>query len=239
MLLLYYPFSFYRYFDPLYLGIAVFSLVIVFAAQGLVKSRYSKFSKILNMRGITGAEAAKAVLEANGVYGVNIEAVNGTLTDHYDPRNNTIRLSQDVYNSTSIAAVGIASHEAGHAVQYAKKYVPIKLRTAILPFARFGPMFGIILVAVGLMLNSLNLLIAGVALYGTVFVFQFVTLPVEFNASRRAMSAIRETNLLYGDECDGAKKVLTAAALTYVAAMLQSLLTLLYYCLRIFGGRRK
>lgn len=223
----------------MYLFIALISLIIIFIAQGLVKSRYSKYSKIANMRGVTGADAARTVLEANGVYGVNIEEVSGTLTDHYDPRSNTIRLSSDVYHAKSIAAVGIAAHEAGHAVQYAKHYVPVKVRAAIIPLARFGPMFGVILIAIGLMLNSMNLALAGVLLYGAVFVFQFVTLPVEFNASRRALVAIKETNLLYGEEYDGAKKTLTAAALTYVAAMFQSLLTLLYYVFRIFGNRRK
>lgn len=223
----------------MYLGIALVSLIIIFIAQGLVKSRYSKYSKIPNMRGITGADAARTVLETNGVYGVRIEEVSGNLTDHYDPRNNTIRLSSDVYRGKSIAAVGIAAHEAGHAVQYAKKYVPVKIRTAIIPFARFGPMFGVILIMVGFLLNSMNLALAGVLLYAAVFVFQFVTLPVEFNASRRALVAIKESNLLYGEEYDGAKKTLTAAALTYVAAMLQSLLTLLYYLFRIFGNRRK
>ncbi len=235
---MYYPF-YYGYYDPMYLGIALVSLIIIFIAQGLVKSRYSKYSKIANIRGVTGADAARTVLEANGVYGVNIEEVNGTLTDHYDPKTNTIRLSSEVYNAKTIAAVGIAAHEAGHAVQYAKKYMPVKIRMAIIPFARFGPMFGVILIAIGLMLNSMNLALAGVLLYGAVFVFQFVTLPVEFNASRRALVAIKENNLLYGEEYYGAKKTLTAAALTYVAAMLQSLLTLLYYIFRIFGNRRK
>ncbi len=235
---MYYPY-YYGYYDPLYLGIALFSLVIILVAQGMVKSRYSKYSKISNMRGITGADAARTVLESNGVYGVRIEEVSGTLTDHYDPRTNTIRLSSDVYRSKSIAAVGIAAHEAGHAVQYAKNYAPIKVRAAIVPLARFGPMFGVILILIGFMLNSMNLALAGVLLYAAVFVFQFVTLPVEFNASRRALTAIRETNLLYEQEYDGARKTLTAAALTYVAAMLQSLLTLLYYIFRIFGNRRK
>ena len=235
---MYYPY-YYGYYDPMYLGIALASLIVIFAAQALVKSRYSKYSKVANIRGITGADAARTVLESNGVYGVRIEEVAGNLTDHYDPRNNTIRLSSDVFHGKSIAAVGIASHEAGHAVQYAKKYVPVKLRTAIIPLARFGPMFGVILIAIGLMLNSMNLALAGVILYGAVFAFQFITLPVEFNASRRALVAIKETNLLYGEEYDGAKKTLTAAALTYVAAMLQSLLTLLYYIFRIFGNRRK
>lgn len=133
-----YPY-YYGYYDPLYLGIALFSLVIILVAQGLVKSRYSKYSKITNMRGITGADAARTVLEANGVYGVRIEEISGTLTDHYDPRTNVIRLSSDVYRSKSIASVGIAAHEAGHAVQYAKNYAPIKVRAAIVPLARFGP----------------------------------------------------------------------------------------------------
>lgn len=228
----------FYYFDPLYLFIALFSLLIVFAAQILVKSRYSKYSKITNMRGLTGKSAAEAVLSANGVFGVKIERVSGEMTDHFDPKTNVIRLSEGVYDSTSVAAVGIAAHEAGHAVQYAKSYAPIKVRTAIIPLTRVGPMIGIILAAIGFAINSFNLTVIGLALYGMIFVFQIVTLPVEFNASRRALSAIKESNLLYENEYGGAKKVLTAAALTYVAAMLQALLTLLYYCLRFLGNRR-
>ena len=232
-----FPF-FYGYYDPLYLFVIIVSLIIMLIAQGLVKGRYSKYSKIYNARNLTGADAAKAVLNSAGVFGVAIEHVAGTMTDHYDPKSNTIRLSDGVYNSTSIAAIGIAAHEAGHAVQYAKNYAPIKVRTAIVPFAQYGPMFGIILMLIGMFLNFFNLIVIGLVLFGATFLFQMVTLPVEFNASRRALAAIKENNLLYGEEYSGAKKVLTAAALTYVAAMVQSFLTLLYYIIRFTGNRR-
>ena len=235
---MYYPY-YYGFYDPLYLGIAVISLIIMISAQILVKSRYSKYSKISNNRGLTGADAARQVLEYNGVYGVGIERVSGQLTDHYDPKTNVIRLSDGVFDSTSIAAVGIAAHEAGHAVQYAKNYFPIKVRTAIIPFARFGPAFGIIMMLIGAAVNMLNLIVIGLILFGATFAFQFITLPVEFNASRRALSAINEKYLLDEEGYKGAKKVLTAAALTYVAAMIQSFLTLLYYATRFLGNRRR
>lgn len=221
--------------DPLYLTVVIVSLGLMLFAQFLVKVNFAKFSKIPNVRNLTGAEAARKVLEYNGVYGVNIEAVNGNLTDHYDPRTNVIRLSQGVYNSNSIAAVGIAAHEAGHAVQHAQNYVPVKVRTAIIPFANYGPSIGIILMLIGTFINVLNIIVVGLVLFAATFVFQLVTLPVEFNASQRAIKTIEEMNLLEGDEAKGAKKVLTAAALTYVAAMIQSLLTLLYYALRFLG----
>ena len=228
-------YSFYRFMDPLYLGVVVVSLGLMLVAQYLVKANFAKFSKIPNMRNLTGAEAARKVLEYNGVFGVNIEAVNGNLTDHYDPKTNVIRLSQGVYNSNSIAAVGIAAHEAGHAVQHAQNYVPVKVRTAIIPFANYGPAIGIILMLIGTLINVLDIIVVGLVLFAATFVFQLVTLPVEFNASQRAIKTIKEMNLLEGDEAVGAKKVLTAAALTYVAAMIQSLLTLLYYALRFLG----
>lgn len=234
-----YPYFYGYYFDSLYLLIAGISLVIMLSAQILVKSRYSKYSKIPNSRGLTGAQAAKSVLEANGVYDVRIEQVSGQLTDHYDPKNNVIRLSEGVYSSNSVAAVGIAAHEAGHAVQYAKSYFPIKVRTAIIPLVRIGPTIGILMMIIGAFINMFNLIVWGIVLFGLTFVFQFVTLPVEFNASRRALVAIREGHLLDDEGFTGAKKVLTAAALTYVAAMIQSLLTLLYYATRFLGNRRR
>lgn len=232
-----YPY-FYGYYDPMYLFIIIVSLFIMLVAQGLVKGRYSKYSKINNLRNLTGADAAKAVLNNSGVYNVTIERISGTMTDHFDPKTNTIRLSEGVYNSTSIAAVGIAAHEAGHAVQYAENYAPIKVRTAIVPFAQYGPTIGILLMFVGLFLNYFNLIVIGLCLFAATFIFQMVTLPVEFNASKRALTAIKENNLLYDTEYSGAKKVLTAAALTYVAAMVQSFLTLLYYIFRFTGNRK-
>lgn len=232
------PYWYYGMYDPLYLIVAIISLVLVFAAQITVKSRYSKYSKISNLRGITGEQAARAVLNSHGVYDVDVVPIGGTLTDHFDPKRKVIALSEGVYNSTSIAAVGIAAHEAGHAVQYAEGYTPIKVRTAFVPFAQYAPTVGILFVLIGALINSFNLMILGLVLYGATFVFQFITLPVEFNASRRALNAIKESSLLEGNEYFGAKKVLAAAALTYVAGMLQALLTLLYYVIRVFGNRR-
>ncbi len=227
------------YFDPLYLMIAAVSLTIMLAAQFLVKSRYSKYSKITNHKGLTGAQAAKQVLEQNGVFGVKVERISGNLTDHYDPKTNVIRLSEGVYDAPTIAAVGIAAHEAGHAVQYAKHYAPIKVRMAIVPFAQYGPVIGLLLVLIGSAINMFDLTVIGLILFGSTFVFQLVTLPVEFNASRRAIKAINSGDLLSSEEANGAKKVLTAAALTYVAAMIQSFLTLLYYVLRFTGNNRR
>lgn len=232
------PYWYYRFYDPLYILVALISLVLVFAAQIAVKSRYSKYSKINNCRRVTGEQAARAVLNANGIYDVNIIKIGGKLTDYYDPKRKVIALSEDVFSSSSIAAVGIAAHEAGHAVQHAENYFPVKARTAFVPFARFAPTVGIILAFLGFFINSFNLTVFGLVLYAATFVFQFITLPVEFNASRRAINAIGECNLLEDKEMRGAKKVLTAAALTYVAAMLQALLTLLYYAVRLLGNRR-
>ena len=231
---------FYGYYlDPLYIMVAVITLSIMLVAQILVKSRYSKYSRIRNTHNITGAQAAERILKANGIFDVRVEKVSGKLTDHFDPKAKVIRLSEGVYDSPSISAVGIAAHEAGHAVQHAEGYIPIKIRTAIVPFAQYGPSIGIILMLIGVLLNFYNLTLLGVVLFGATFIFQFVTLPVEFNASSRALRTIRDNNLLLGDEIRGARKVLTAAALTYVAAMISSLLTLLYYATRFLGRSRR
>lgn len=231
--------GFLYYMDPLYLTVAVISMVIMLIAQVLVKSRFSRYSKVSNSRGMTGRDAAEAVLHANGVTGVSIERCKGSMTDHYDPRSNVIRLSEAVYDSCSIAAVGVAAHEAGHAVQYAENYFPIRVRTAILPLAQHGPMIGIILMFLGAALSFFGMVVTGLVLFGMTFLFQFATLPVEFNASHRALKTITEQGLLNLAEYDGAKNVLTAAALTYVAAMIQSLLTLLYYAVRLLGNNRR
>ncbi len=160
-----YGYGMYYLWDPLYMTVVIISLIIMLWAQYLVKSRYKSYSRIPNSRGLTGADAARAVLSANGVTGVRIEVVSGTMTDHYDPRSNVIRLSEGVCDSTSIAAVGIAAHEAGHAVQYAAGYVPIKIRTAIIPFAQYGPMLGIILMIIGSAINFFNLTVLGLVLF--------------------------------------------------------------------------
>ena len=219
----YYSYSYLLYMLP--------GLVLMLYAQFKVKHSFSKYSKVINSRGLTGADAAKEVLRQNGVDGVRIEHVSGNLSDHYDPRTNVIRLSDDVYNSTSVAAVGVAAHEAGHAVQYAKGYGPIKLRAKIIPACNIGSQLGIPLALIGAVIGFMGLVYVGLALFGLAVLFQVVTLPVEFNASRRAISAINSTALLTKGEASGAKAVLSAAAMTYVAAMIQSLLMLLYYFL--------
>ena len=185
---------------------------------------------------MTGAQAAEAVLRYNGVSGVRIEYVSGKLTDHFDPRSNVIRLSSAVYSSTSVASIGVAAHEAGHAVQYAIGYAPIKLRAAIIPLTQFGSMAAMPLLILGLILNTSTLVTIGIAAFGLSTLFQLVTLPVEFNASARAIATIDGAGLLDEDELPGAKKVLRAAALTYVAALLMSLLQLMRFVL-IFIGR--
>ena len=196
-----------------------------------------------SQRRLTGAEAAQRVLSANGVRGVRIDRVSGNLTDHFDPKTNVIRLSDSVYNSTSTAAIGVACHEAGHAVQYAQNYGPIKLRAAIIPITNFGSKIAMPLILIGILLSALGdisytFVYLGIAAFSLSLVFQLITLPVEFNASRRAMEAIEHANILTEEEQRGARKTLTAAAMTYVAATAVSLAQLLRLIL-IFGGRRR
>ena len=229
----------YYYFDPLYVGLVLVSLAIMVAAQIGVKSSYAKYARIANSRGLTGRDAAELVLRSGGVTDVQIASVSGRLTDHYDPRQKVIRLSEGVYGANTIAAVGIAAHEAGHALQHAQGYSPLKLRNAIIPLSNYGPSIGILLLVIGAMLNFEGLIWAGLILFSFAFLFQLVTLPVEFNASRRAMSAIRESAMLNEQEQKGAASVLRAAAMTYVAAMLQSFMTLLYYIVRFTGRSNK
>ena len=205
-------------------------------AQIRINTTFDKYSKILTRRGITGADAARRVLNENGLYDVKIENIRGNLTDHYDPRSNVIRLSDSVYGSTSAAAVGVACHEAGHAVQHAKGYFPIRVRSAVIPMTRFGSMLAIPLFMIGLILATDTLMLAGILLYAVVAFFQFVTLPVEFNASKRAMEAIKSCGMLAPDEYTASRKVLTAAAMTYVAALATSLLTL-FRLLLLANGR--
>lgn len=233
------PMHMFYYFDPLYFLFLIPALALVIIAQVWVKSSYNKYAKVYNQRGLTGREAAQAVLDRAGLHHIRIERVAGKLTDHYDPRAQVIRLSPEVYNTPSIAAVGIAAHEAGHAVQHATGYAGIKVRNAILPISSHGPMLGIFMLLIGAVFNFPVLIYFGIALFSFAFLFQLVTLPVEFNASRRALAAIKETGLLTEEERAGARKVLTAAAMTYVAAMLQSLMTLLYYIVRFTGGSRR
>ena len=203
------------------------ALIFTFWAQISVNSRFDKYSRVRTSRGLTGAEAARRILDANGLSNVRIEKIHGSLTDHYDPRANVIRLSETVHDVASVAAVGVAAHEAGHAVQYAKNYGPIKLRMAILPVTRIGSMLAMPTFIIGLFFAYDPLLLAGILLYSAVTLFQLITLPVEFNASSRALDTLEYTHMMYGDELVGARKVLSAAAMTYVAALATSLLTLL------------
>lgn len=225
------------YFDYYYLILVVPMLILSLIAQGMVNGSYKKYSKVLGSRRITGAQAAEMLLKARGVNDVKIERVGGSLTDHYDPKANVIRLSDGVYSSSSVAAVGIACHEAGHALQYAEKYAPIKFRMALVPVCNVASNLAIPLIVLGLVLSFFELAYIGIAAFALSTVFQLVTLPVEFNASRRAMAIINEQNILYEDEAKGARKVLTAAAMTYVAALAVSLANLLRFVL-IVGRRR-
>lgn len=236
-------FGYYYGFDLTYIVLVLPCVILAMIASANVKSTFSRYSGMLSSRRITGAQAAQRVLSANGVSGVKIERVSGNLTDHYDPKANIIRLSDKVYDATSVAAIGVACHEAGHAVQYAQHYAPIKLRAAIIPITNIGSRLAMPLILLGLLFSfgetvSYGFVYAGIACFGLSLVFQLVTLPVEFNASRRAMLAIEYGELLTDAEQKGARKTLTAAAMTYVAATAVSLAQLLRL-LALFGGRRR
>ena len=219
-------------------------LLLSLWAQAQVSGNFKRYSGVANRRRLTGAQAAEAVLRAHGVYNVAIRPCSGNLTDHYDPRNNSISLSENVYNSASIAAVGVAAHEAGHAVQYARHYAPIYIRAAIVPVTNIGSRLSMPLIVLGLVLSGLGQIfyyvaLAGVACYGLCVVFQLVTLPTEFNASHRALRAIEESALLLPEEQTAAKRVLTAAALTYVAALSVTIMQFLRLLLIVTGGNRR
>lgn len=232
---------FYYGFDLTYVIVVLPCLILSLWASSNVNSTFRKYANQHSRRRITGAEAAQRVLTANGVTAVRIERVKGNLTDHYDPKTNVIRLSDSVHDSTSTAAIGVACHEAGHAVQYAHNYAPIKLRAAIVPITNIGSKLAFPLILLGLLLSfgesySYTFVYLGIACFGLSVVFQLVTLPVEFNASRRAMQAIEDGEILTEDEQKGARKTLTAAALTYVAATAVALAQLLRLLL-LYGGR--
>lgn len=240
---MYYPYGYYYGFDWTDLYLVLPCVLLSLWASHNVNSTFKKYSQQFSVRRLTGAEAAQRVLSANGVHGVRIERVSGNLTDHFDPKTNVIRLSDSVYNNTSTAAIGVACHEAGHAVQYAHDYAPIKLRAAIIPLTNFGSRLAMPLILLGILFSTLGmvsntLVYLGIGCFGLSLVFQLVTLPVEFNASRRALQAIAAANLLTEEEQRGARKTLTAAALTYVAATATALAQLLRLIL-IFGGRRR
>lgn len=230
------------YFDWTYVVYVMPAVIFALIAQASVKSSFSKYSKQLSRANISGAAAAERILYANGITNVRIQRIQGSLTDHYDPRTNVVSLSAAVYDNTSTAAIGIAAHEVGHALQYAQGYAPIKLRAAIIPICSVGSKLSVPLIILGFVLSSVSPTLIGVSyaglfLFGLVTVFQLVTLPVEFNASRRAMQSIENQAMLSGDELVGARKVLTAAAMTYVAALAVSLMQFLRFAMLI--GRRR
>lgn len=233
------PYYYYYGFDPYYLLLILPAFIISLIAQFKVKSTFAKYSKMNSARHLTGAQAAESVLRAHGVYNVSIEKVSGNLTDHFDPKANVIRLSDSVYGSTSVAAIGVAAHEAGHAVQYAEKYTPITIRNKLVPIVNFGSSVSWFALLLGIVLSFDWLVFVGIGLFSFATLFQLITLPVELNASNRAMSTIRGQMLLYDEEeTKGARKVLTAAAMTYVAAVVMSIAQLLRL-LALFGRRRR
>jgi len=227
------------FFDPMYFVFALPALLLGLYAQFKIKSSYNKYLRVANGRGITGATAARSLLDTAGLYDVAIEGVAGELTDHYDPSKRKLGLSKGVAQSASVAALGIVAHEVGHAVQHAEGYGPLKLRSAIVPAVQIGTWLGPILFIVGFLLQAYNLAIIGVLVFAAGAMFSVVTLPVELNASSRAMAMLTNTGLVTQQEYKGAKSVLSAAALTYVAAAAQSISTLLYYVFLLGGLRRR
>lgn len=221
-----------------YLAFILPALLLSMWAQARVQGTFRRFSAVMSSRGLTGEQAARTILDRNGLYSVRVERIQGNLNDHYDPTQNVIRLSDPVFSNASVAAIGVAAHEAGHAVQHAVGYAPMKLRSAIIPVTKYGSSLSMPLIFVGFLLNALSLILGGIILFSLVVVFQLVTLPVEFDASARALRVLDESGMLYGDELAGAKKVLRAAALTYVAALLVSLMNLLRFIM-IFAGMRR
>ncbi|OYV03145.1 hypothetical protein CGW93_02250 [candidate division bacterium WOR-3 4484_18] len=228
------------WFDPLYIFMMIPVFIISIIAQMWVKSAYAKYSRIPNRNKITGAGAAQIIARRMGLQ-INVELTSGLLSDHYDPRTRTLRLSPHVHNGYSIAAVGIAAHEAGHAIQHAYGYAPLQLRSALVPVTMLGSNLAWPLIFVGFIFHWLTLIKVGILFFSAVVVFQLITLPVEFNASRRALKALHDTNILTKRELSGAREVLTAAALTYVAAATAAILQLLYFLIRagLIGGREE
>lgn len=230
------PYYYYG-FDYTYLVFVLPALLIALVAQIKVKTTFHKYAKVMNARGLSGAELAAKILSSNGVLDVAVQRVSGNLTDHFDPTARVIRLSQSVYDSHSVAAVGVAAHEAGHALQYAEDYFPIRLRAAIIPVTKVGSALSWPLIILGLVFSFGLLVNLGIILFSVVTLFQLVTLPVEFNASRRALNILQQQGILAPEELGGARKVLTAAAMTYVAALLVSVMQLLRL-IALFSNRR-
>lgn len=231
------PYAFY-YFDPTYF-LVIIGVILSLAASAKVRSTYSKYARVRSISGLTGAEAAQRILYRAGIYDVRIERISGDLTDNYDPKNKVLRLSDSVYDSRSIAAIGVAAHECGHAIQHQHAYAPLMFRTVLVPVVNFSATIAWPLILIGLLLaGSQTLINLGIILFSTAVLFQLVTLPVEFNASSRAIQMLGDTGILYDNELSQSKKVLNAAALTYVAAAASSILQLLRLVL-LFGGRRR
>ena len=208
-------------------GILVITLIITLGAQALVSASYSKYKKVKNNKGITGAEIARLILSNNGLDDIYVVETNGNLTDHYDPKRRTIRLSKDIYNGTSIASIAVASHECGHALQDKDNYTFLKIRSSLVPLVNFSSIAGYIAILIGIFFSAMQFFFIGIILEVVILLFQLITLPVEFNASKRALEKIKEYNLAEEDEVAGAKKMLTAAALTYVASVVTVLLEIL------------
>ena len=221
-----------------YLTLIIVTLILGFATQAYINSSYSKYSRLEAGVGMTGAQMAQKMLRDNGITDVAIKPVSGKLTDHYNPKDKTVNLSEGVYGSTSVAALAVACHECGHAVQHATSYAPLSFRTMLFPLANFGSSAWLILLIIGIALNMMELVLVAIVVYGFAVLFQVVTLPVEFNASHRALNYLKSGSglALQGQSYNGAKTMLTAAALTYVAAALTSIMQLLYY-LSIFNSR--
>ena len=230
--------GYYYGFDWTYLLIVLPAVLLGLWAQMRVQSTYRKYSGVRSRRGVTADQVARTVLDDHGLQGVRIERIAGNLTDHFDPRDGVVRLSDTVYGSSSIAAIGVAAHEVGHAVQHAQGYSPMKLRSAIIPITNIGSTLSMPLILIGLLFNSSGLALAGILLFSLVAVFQLVTLPVEFNASHRALETLDQRGILDGEELAGTRKVLSAAALTYVAALITSLAQILRLLILV-GGRRR
>ncbi|MBC8585718.1 zinc metallopeptidase [Youxingia wuxianensis] len=225
------------FFDYYYLILVVPALLIAAWAQMKVSGAFNRYSRVKSSRGYTGAQVARMILDENGLYNVRVERISGNLTDHYDPRTNVVRLSDGVFNNSSVAAAGVAAHECGHAVQHAHKYFPLVIRNSIIPVTNIGSTLSIPLIILGMILSYGPLIDIGLLLFSLVAVFQLVTLPVEFNASRRALATLEGSHFLEEEELRGSKKVLQAAALTYVAALLVSIAQLLR--LVMISGRRR
>ncbi len=225
------------YFDPTW-WLIIAGMILCLIASGNVSATYGRYSKVNNARGISASEAAERILKGAGIYEVRIERIEGNLTDHYDPKNKVVRLSESVYYSTSVAAIGVAAHECGHVIQHYGGYFPIRVRNAIVPVVNFSSKLSWPLILVGILFGLTNLVDIGIVLFSLALVFQIVTLPVEFNASKRAIQIIRDDGILQGDEVTGARKVLNAAALTYVAGTIATALQVLRLFL-LFGRRRR